>query len=163
LLGFFSGVYERAEIKGRQTLLRHRANYIADYEALHHIHFWSPEPEPKHIYYFGQSQTLEEWYATRKDEQGAIYKDFEEKSTFTKLTFKKRDYDKRSIWSYDDRNLEMENIMNMKNDLNGIIEWLIKKHKDQKNEKENNIDYINEIKEVGNMKLSDVKNILDNI
>ncbi|PKY38092.1 hypothetical protein RhiirA4_439136 [Rhizophagus irregularis] len=157
LIAFMSGVFERAEIKGRQTLLRHRANHIVDYEALHHIHLWNLEPEPKHIYYFGQSKTLEEWYATRKSEQGAIYKDFEEKSTFTKLTFKGRCYDKRSIWEYVDKNLKMEKI-NMKNYLNDIIEWLIKYHKDQNNEKEINIESINEIiKEVENMKLNDVK------
>ncbi|PKC57500.1 hypothetical protein RhiirA1_541575 [Rhizophagus irregularis] len=159
LIAFMSGIFERAEIKGRQTLLRHRANHIVDYEALHHIHLWNLEPEPKHIYYFGQSKTLEEWYATRKSEQGAIYKDFEEKSTFTKLTFKGRCYDKRSIWEYVDKNLKMEKI-NMKNYLNDIIEWLIKYHKDQNNEKEINIESINEIiKEVENMKLNDVKKI----
>ncbi|PKY50669.1 hypothetical protein RhiirA4_531052 [Rhizophagus irregularis] len=102
LIAFMSGVYEKAEIKGRQTLLRRRANLIADYEALHHIHFWEIEPEPKHIYYFGQSKTFEDWYVTRKNDQGAIYNDFEEKSTFTKRNFEKRDYDDHSIWSYDD-------------------------------------------------------------
>ncbi|GBB93429.1 hypothetical protein RclHR1_02170010 [Rhizophagus clarus] len=62
-----------AKTKGRQTLLRRRANHIADYEALFHIHLWNMDPEPKHIYYFGQSRTLEEWYKTRND-QGAIYR-----------------------------------------------------------------------------------------
>ncbi|CAB4389903.1 unnamed protein product [Rhizophagus irregularis] len=33
LIAFMSGVYENAETKGRQTLLRHQANHIADYEA----------------------------------------------------------------------------------------------------------------------------------
>ncbi|CAB5370441.1 unnamed protein product [Rhizophagus irregularis] len=61
LIAFMSGVYEKAEIKGRQTSLRLRANHIADYEALHHINFWEPEPEPKNIYYFGQSKNFEEW------------------------------------------------------------------------------------------------------
>jgi hypothetical protein len=155
LLDFFSGVYATTEIKGRQTLLRTRANHIVDYEALHHIHFWSPDPEPKHIYYFGQSKTLEEWYKTRKDDQGAIYKDFEEKSTFTRRVFKERDYDKFSIWSlYDDIKMEIENIKSKKNELN----YLIKKLKDRKNEKErdgnNNNDtkfideFIKEIEEI---------------
>ncbi|CAB5205699.1 unnamed protein product [Rhizophagus irregularis] len=61
LIAFMTGVYEKAEIKGRQTSLRLRANHIADYEALHHINFWEPEPEPKNIYYFGQSKNFEEW------------------------------------------------------------------------------------------------------
>ncbi|GBC09477.1 hypothetical protein RclHR1_00890013 [Rhizophagus clarus] len=89
------------QTKGRQTLLRHRANHIADYEALYHIHFRNHEPEPKHIYYFGQSKTLEDWYNNRKNDQGAIYKGFEEKSTFTKRYFREKSYDKASIWVYD--------------------------------------------------------------
>ncbi|CAG8663971.1 12060_t:CDS:10, partial [Rhizophagus irregularis] len=97
----------------RQTLLRHQANHIADYEALHHIHFWNPEPEPKHIYYFGQSKSLEEWSDTRKDDQGAIYKGFEEKTTFTIRTFKEENYDKSSILEYYD-NIETK-IGNLKN------------------------------------------------
>ena len=92
MLIFFSGVYEKAETKGRQTLLRNRANLIADFEALHHIYYWNHEPEPKYIYYFGQSKNFEEWYDTRKDDQGAIYKGFEEKSTFTKRLYKESNY-----------------------------------------------------------------------
>jgi hypothetical protein len=98
----FSGVYARAETKGRQTLLRHRANQIADYEALHHIHFWEIEPDPKYIYYVGQSKNFEEWSDARKGKQNAIYKGFEEKSTFTSRTFKESDYDSVSIWKYDE-------------------------------------------------------------
>jgi hypothetical protein len=94
-------VYATAQTKGRQTLLRHRANHIADYEALQHIHFRNHEPESKHIYYFGQSKTLEDWYNNRKDDQDAIYKGFEEKSTFTKRDFKEKSLDKASIWVYD--------------------------------------------------------------
>ncbi|UZO23198.1 uncharacterized protein OCT59_015542 [Rhizophagus irregularis] len=101
LIAFMGGVYEIAQTKGRQTLLRHRANHIADYEALHHIHFRNHEPEPKHIYYFGQSKTLEDWYNNRKEDD-AIYKDFEEKSTFTKHDFKKKSLDEASIWVYDE-------------------------------------------------------------
>ncbi|CAG8721935.1 2494_t:CDS:10, partial [Rhizophagus irregularis] len=74
------------------------------------------------------AETKEEWYATRKDEQGAIYKDFEEKSTFTKRTYKERDYDKYSILVYEeDIKVEIEKIKNMKNDVNVTIEYLIKK------------------------------------
>ncbi|PKK67464.1 hypothetical protein RhiirC2_714096 [Rhizophagus irregularis] len=61
LIAFMSGVYENAETKGRQTLLRHQANHIADYEALHHIHFWGHERDPKYIYYFGHSKNFEDW------------------------------------------------------------------------------------------------------
>ncbi|PKY48925.1 hypothetical protein RhiirA4_526366 [Rhizophagus irregularis] len=139
LIAFMNGIYTTAETKGRQALLRQRANHIADYEALYHIHLWNIEPEPKHIYYFGQSKTLEEWYATRKDEQGAIYKDFEEKSTFTKRTYKERDYDKYSILVYDeDIKVEIEKIKNMKNDVNVTIEYLIKKLYDIKSKVDDN-------------------------
>ncbi|CAB4410857.1 unnamed protein product [Rhizophagus irregularis] len=140
LIAFMSGVYEEAKIKGRQTLLRHRAIIIADYEALHHIHYWKHEPDPKHIYYFGQSKTIEEWYDSRKHDRGAIYKGFEEKSTFTKYIFKERNYDKRSIWVYEDNiESEIEEIKIMKNDLNDKIENLITKL----NEKKKNNDEIN--------------------
>ncbi|RIA84913.1 hypothetical protein C1645_858515 [Glomus cerebriforme] len=167
LIAFMSGVYERAETKGRQTLLRYRANYIADYEALHHIHFWRPEPEPKHIYYFGQSKNFEEWYKSRKYDRGAIYKDFEEKSTFTRRIFKQEDYDKVSVWKYDDNikaniKAEVQKIKIMKNDMNNSIEYLIKKLNDLKNEEnKNDIDKkIEEIKET--KELYDTKNF-DNI
>ncbi|RIA86147.1 hypothetical protein C1645_807927 [Glomus cerebriforme] len=104
LIAFMGGVYERAETKGRQALLRFRANQIVDYEALHHIHFWPPEPEPKYIYYIGQSKNFQEWYHKRKDDQGEIYKDFEEKSTIAQHTFKDVDYDDDSIWKFDNDN-----------------------------------------------------------
>ncbi|CAB4389908.1 unnamed protein product [Rhizophagus irregularis] len=77
-----SGVYEKADTKGRQTLLRYQANHIADYEALQHIHFWKHEHDPKYIYYFGQSKNFEDWY-NKKKEQGPIYGELKEKSTFT--------------------------------------------------------------------------------
>jgi len=93
-------VYEEAATKGRQALLRYRANQIADYEALHHIHFRQQEPEPRNIYYIGQSKNFVEWYKSRKNDQGAIYKDFEEKSIFIKHAFKVTDYDKFSIWKF---------------------------------------------------------------
>jgi len=130
---YISGVYVRAETEGRQTLLRHRASMIADYEALHHIHFWKHEREPKYIYYFGESKTLEEWYHRRKHDQGAIYKDFEEKATFTKRTFKERDYDKHSILRYNDDNIEMriKIIKNINNEVNENVDYLIKKLEDK--------------------------------
>ncbi|GET57458.1 uncharacterized protein OCT59_015519 [Rhizophagus irregularis] len=62
-----SGVYEKADTKGRQTLLRYQANHIADYEALQHIHFWKHEHDPKYIYYFGQSKNFEDCYNKKKN------------------------------------------------------------------------------------------------
>ncbi len=101
LKSFFSGVYEEAATKSRQALLRYRANQIADYEALHHVHFWPQEPIPKYIYYIGQAKNFEEWYKNRKGERGPIYKEFEEKSTFIKYEFKESTFDRYSIWKFD--------------------------------------------------------------
>ncbi|CAG8725041.1 17515_t:CDS:10, partial [Rhizophagus irregularis] len=97
-------IYERAETKGRQALLRFRANQIADYEALEHFHFWPPETEPKYIYYVGRSKNFQEWYEKKKDDQGEIYKDFEEKSTINNQAFIDVDYNDVSIWKFDDNN-----------------------------------------------------------
>ncbi|PKY56958.1 hypothetical protein RhiirA4_448878 [Rhizophagus irregularis] len=99
LIAFMGGVYEEAAAKGRQALLRFRANQIANYEALYHIHFPPIERDPKYIYYIGQSKNFETWCEDRKDD-GAIYKGFEEKSTFTKFVFEEKDYDKFSIWIF---------------------------------------------------------------
>ncbi|CAB4463606.1 unnamed protein product [Rhizophagus irregularis] len=104
LIAFMSGVYVKAETKGRQALLRFRANQIADYEALEHFHFWPNEPEPKFIHYIGQSKNFQEWFQLRKDDQGEIYKDFDEKTTNTIQAFIDVDYDESSIWNFDDNN-----------------------------------------------------------
>ncbi|CAB4441123.1 unnamed protein product [Rhizophagus irregularis] len=104
LIAFMGGVYLRAETNGRQALLRFRANQIADYEALEHFHFWPPETEPKYIYYIGQSKNFQEWFQLRKDDQGEIYKDFEEKTTNTIQALIDVDYDEISIWNFDDNN-----------------------------------------------------------
>lgn len=116
---------------------------------MNHINFWEPEPEPKIIYYFGQSKNFEEWYNTRNN-QDTIYKEFEEKSTFIKNIFKVRDYDKSSIWKYDDddeNNIlkDIEKISIIKNDLNNNIDYFIKKFSNLKNENEINNDEINNI------------------
>ncbi|PKY56127.1 hypothetical protein RhiirA4_476196 [Rhizophagus irregularis] len=103
LITFMGGVYEEAATKGRQALFR--ANQIANYEAFYHLHFPPIEHDPKYIYYIGQSKNFETWRENRKDD-GAIYKGFEEKSTFTKFKIE-----------------EIENI----NNVSGIIELLIKK------------------------------------
>ncbi|CAG8705421.1 11362_t:CDS:10, partial [Funneliformis caledonium] len=103
LIAIMGGVYGEAATKGRQALLRFRANQIADYEALHHIHFRTQEPEPKYIYYIGQAKNFEEWYKSRKGDRGPIYKEFEEKSTFKRYNFKESNFDKVSIWKFDDK------------------------------------------------------------
>ncbi|PKK61033.1 hypothetical protein RhiirC2_718703 [Rhizophagus irregularis] len=157
LIAFMNGVYTTAETKGKQKLLRYQANYIATFEALH-IHFSGPEPEhqPKHIYYFSLAKNFEEWYDTRKGEQGAIYKDYEEEesSIFTTSNiFKERDYDEYSFLTYNDniktivedfinsvddntKNLSkratdknsIEEIDDVKDDLKRILEKLKKKY-----------------------------------
>ncbi|CAI2173626.1 3244_t:CDS:10 [Funneliformis geosporum] len=103
LIAIMGGVYGEAATKGRQALLRFRANQIADYEALHHLHFQHQEPEPKYIYYIGQAKNFEEWYKSRKGDRGQIYKEFEEKSTFTRYNFKESSIDEVSIWKFDDK------------------------------------------------------------
>ncbi|CAG8629689.1 4600_t:CDS:10 [Rhizophagus irregularis] len=82
---YWVGVYEKADTKGRQTLLRYQANHIADYEALQHIHFWKHEHDPKYIYYFGP-----------------IYGELKEKSTFTNRILNEgvKNYDEYSIWNW---------------------------------------------------------------
>ncbi|PKY60224.1 hypothetical protein RhiirA4_483691, partial [Rhizophagus irregularis] len=103
VIAYMSNVYEEVTAKSRQILLRLQANFVSDYEALQHFHFSKPGPEPKHIYYFSQAVNFEEWYDTRKGEQGAIYKDFEETSIFmTSNIFKERDYDRYSFLTYND-------------------------------------------------------------
>ncbi|CAB4421676.1 unnamed protein product [Rhizophagus irregularis] len=127
LIAFMNGVYVTAGTRGKQKLLRYQANYIAEYEALHCIHFSEPEPEPKHIYYFSQAKSFEEWFNTKKSEQVAIYKDFEETSIFmTSNIFKEIDYDNNSILTYNE-NIKMliENYIKLGNDVNGDIEDLI--------------------------------------
>jgi len=50
--------------------------------------FWPCEPDPKYLYYIGQSKNIEAWCKSGRGYQGAIYKDFEKKFTFTKHAFK---------------------------------------------------------------------------
>ncbi|GBC18523.2 hypothetical protein GLOIN_2v1769888 [Rhizophagus irregularis DAOM 181602=DAOM 197198] len=150
LIAFMSGVYESVTATSRLILLRHQANFIADYEALHHIHLWSPEPEPKHIYYYCQTKTIEEWYNVRKDGPGLIYKDIEEKF-IDKHVFKEKDYDKFSILECnDDNNIKkrIENFKNIGNEMNNNIEYLIKRFKSK-----NLIEEIEEIEEINDMKI----------
>ncbi|PKC67883.1 hypothetical protein RhiirA1_508465 [Rhizophagus irregularis] len=126
LIAFMGGVYEEAATKGRQALFR--ANQIANYEAFYHLNFPPIEHDPKYIYYIGQSKNFETWRENRKDD-GAIYKGFEEKSTFTKFVFEEKDYDKFSIWVIE---IEINNKKKMKKDLNDNIDNLLNKLNDQK-------------------------------
>jgi hypothetical protein len=141
-------VYENAATKGRQALLRFRANQIANYEALYPIHFPPIERDPKYIYYVGHSKTFETWYEDRKDD-GIIFKDFEKKSTFTENVFEEKYYDNFSIWKYDDDDIktEIKKIVMMKNNLNDNIENLINKLNNQKNDDNaNDIDKLRRLK-----------------
>ncbi|GES84550.1 hypothetical protein GLOIN_2v1838566 [Rhizophagus clarus] len=151
LIAFMGGVYEKAETKGRQALLRFRANQIANYEALYPIHFPPIERDPKYIYYVGESKTFETWYEDRKDD-GAIFKGFEKKSTFTEHVFEEKYYDKFSIWQYDDNDdikTKIKKIERMKIDLNDNIENLINKLNSQKNN-DNINDIDKQIEEIEN-------------
>ncbi|PKC63594.1 hypothetical protein RhiirA1_396710 [Rhizophagus irregularis] len=142
LIAFMGGVYEEAATKGRQALLRFRANQIANYEALHHYYFSSHDYDPKYIYYIGRSEHFETWYEDRKND-GPIFKDVEKKSTFAEFVFKDKVYDKFSIWKYDDDDIkiEIEKFKMMKKSLNDNIENLIKNLEDRKNDNANdNID-----------------------
>ncbi|CAG8753263.1 19308_t:CDS:2, partial [Rhizophagus irregularis] len=135
-----------AFMKGKQKLLRFQANCIADYEALHH--FSEPEPEPKHIYYFSLAKNFEEWCNTRKDEQGAIYKAFEEFTTSG--IFKELDYDKYSFLTYDN-NVKMI-IEDFIKSVNDNTEELIKRVIDK-----NSIEEINDVKIDFDRKLEKLK------
>ncbi|CAB4495387.1 unnamed protein product [Rhizophagus irregularis] len=153
LIAFMNGVYTTAETKGKQKLLRYQANYIATFEALH-IHSSGPEPEhqPKHIYYFSLAKNFEEWYDTRKGEQGAIYKDYEEEesSIFTTSNiFKERDYDEYSFLTYND------NIKTIVEDFINSVDDNTKKLSKRATDK-NSIEEIDDVKD-------DLKRILEKL
>ncbi|POG75683.1 hypothetical protein GLOIN_2v1475233 [Rhizophagus irregularis DAOM 181602=DAOM 197198] len=151
LIAFMGGVYEEAATKGRQALLRFRANQIANYEALHHYYFSSHDYDPKYIYYIRRSEHFETWYEDRKND-GPIFKDVEKKSTFAEFVFKDKVYDKFSIWKYDDDDdikIEIEKFKMMKKSLNDNIENLIKNLEDRKNDNANdNIDIDKKIEQL---------------
>ncbi|CAI2181778.1 17756_t:CDS:10 [Funneliformis geosporum] len=65
----FWAVQALTEQKGRQALLRFRAKQIADFEALHHPHFWPHEADPKCVYYVGRSKNFEEWRNSIDDKE----------------------------------------------------------------------------------------------
>ncbi|RGB26308.1 hypothetical protein C1646_770586 [Rhizophagus diaphanus] len=135
LIAFMSGVYETANTKGRQALLRFRANQIANYEALNQVHFPQIKPDPKYIYYICRSKHFETWYESRKND-GPIFSDFEKKSTFSTFVFEEKDYDEFSLWKYDidflkkygdiDIKKEIVEFKTKKKSLNDNIDNLIK-------------------------------------
>ncbi|CAG8659395.1 21020_t:CDS:10 [Rhizophagus irregularis] len=108
VIAYMSNVYEDTIAKSRQILLRHKANFISDYEALH-IYFSKPGLEPKHIYFFSKADYFEEWYNTRSDnDKGPIYKNFEINSTLALSSiYKETNCDKYSLLTYDDNNIKM--------------------------------------------------------
>ncbi|RGB26855.1 hypothetical protein C1646_769875 [Rhizophagus diaphanus] len=162
LIAFMSGVYETATTKGRQALLRFRANQIANYEALNQVHFPQIKSDPKYIYYIGRSKHFETWYESRKND-GPIFSDFEKKSTFSKFVFEEKDYDEFSLWKYDiDFEGEIKKFNIMKKSLNNNIKNL-KKNFDQKNgKKHDDIDDIDIKKEIEEFKIKK-KSLNDNI
>ncbi|CAG8610120.1 uncharacterized protein OCT59_013342 [Rhizophagus irregularis] len=154
LIAFMSGAYEKAEANDKQTLLRNRANYIADYEALYHINFRNPEPELNYICYFCQAKYFEEWYNTRNvDDKSAIYEGFEEISIFTRRIYKEMDYDIFSILKYwNNKTIKIiEVFKNVSNDFSDNIEYL------KRNEGKSSTNEFEEIYEVKNTLEIEVK------
>ncbi|CAG8590670.1 2898_t:CDS:10 [Funneliformis caledonium] len=101
LIAFMGGVYEEAAKKGRDALLRYRADLISDYEALEDIRFWPTEPDPTFIFYVGHSKSFDEWSEGRKDFRGCIYKRYENKASYKKYDFKEDIYDEASLMKYE--------------------------------------------------------------
>jgi len=100
-------VYSEAYEKGRVALLRFRAELISDFEALDEMYFYPPPPEPKYIYYLGESKSYEKWDAKVKERetgQKKLYNDSEEKMIERKLPYKEKDVDNESWWNYDYKN-----------------------------------------------------------
>ncbi|PKY60406.1 hypothetical protein RhiirA4_484073, partial [Rhizophagus irregularis] len=96
-----------------------------------------------------QAKNFEEWYNTRKDEQGAIYKAFEEFTTSSSI-FKEFDYDKYSFLIYDN-NVKMI-IEDFIKSVNDNTEDLIKRVIDK-----NSIEEINDVKIDFDRKLEKLK------
>uniref|UniRef100_U9STY8 Ion transport domain-containing protein n=1 Tax=Rhizophagus irregularis (strain DAOM 181602 / DAOM 197198 / MUCL 43194) TaxID=747089 RepID=U9STY8_RHIID len=161
-IAFMSGVYVKAETKGRQALLRFRANQIADYEALEHFHFWPNEPEPKFIHYIGQSKNFQEWFQLRKDDQGEIYKDFDEKTTNTIQAFIDVDYDESSIWNFDDNN--SSNTKGKKKDSTTALPKETIPSNSSENSQEVVLNELNEkINEIMKKAKDDIQNLFNNV
>ncbi|CAI2168586.1 18802_t:CDS:2 [Funneliformis geosporum] len=101
LIAFMGGVYEEAAKKGRDALLRYRADLISDYEALEDIRFWPPETDPTYIFYVGHSKSFDEWSEGRKEFRGCIYERYETKASYKKYDFKDDIYDETSLMKYE--------------------------------------------------------------
>ncbi|CAG8460788.1 5186_t:CDS:2 [Rhizophagus irregularis] len=132
LIAFMSDEYEAVKEKSRQILLKYKANRIADYEALNHVHLFSnPESQPKYIFYHGLPESYEKWYNIRKDDSKSVIYDNTKEFDFEK--FKISDYDQYSIWKYNNySNIIRMSTENFKNNFSNKIETLIKKFKDEK-------------------------------
>ncbi|PKK80177.1 hypothetical protein RhiirC2_704442 [Rhizophagus irregularis] len=132
LIAFMSDEYEAVKEKSRQILLKYKANRIADYEALNHVHLFSnPESQPKYIFYHGLPESYEKWYNIRKDDSKSVIYDNTKEFDFEK--FKISDYDQYSIWKYNNySNIIRISTENFKNNFSNKIETLIKKFKDEK-------------------------------
>ncbi|CAG8621232.1 15274_t:CDS:10 [Funneliformis mosseae] len=103
LIAFMGGVYSEAYKKGRVGLLRFRAESISDYEALEEIYFYPKSPEPKYIYYLGESKSYKEWDSNvkkRETEQIKLYNAYEEKMIEDQLPSMEKDDDNESWWDY---------------------------------------------------------------
>ncbi|CAI2180789.1 4173_t:CDS:2 [Funneliformis geosporum] len=104
LIAFMGGVYSEAYKKGRVALLRFRAESISDYEALERIHFFPQSPEPKYIYYLGESKSYKEWDSNakkRESEQITLYDTYEEKLLEDQFPSKEKEgVDNESWWDY---------------------------------------------------------------
>ncbi|CAB4429799.1 unnamed protein product [Rhizophagus irregularis] len=132
LIAFMSDEYEAVKEKSRQILLKYKANRIADYEALNHVHLFSnPESQPKYIFYHGLPESYEKWYNIRKDDSKSVIYDNTKEFNFEK--FKISDYDQYSIWKYNNySNIIRMSTENFKNNFSNKIETLIEKFKDEK-------------------------------
>ncbi|CAG8601813.1 13824_t:CDS:10 [Funneliformis caledonium] len=122
LIAFMGGVYSEAYKKGRVGLLRFRAESISDYEALEEIYFYPKSPEPKYIYYLGESKSYKEWDSNvkkRETEQVKLYNAYEEKMIEDQLPSMEKDDDNESWWDYikilenkvDEINIKMDKLL----------------------------------------------------
>src|SRR6266540_4050610 len=78
---FIRGVYSEAYEKSHDALLKFRAISISEYESLEKIYFYPPSPEPKYIYYLGESESYGEWDTNvkkREADQTKLYTVYEE-------------------------------------------------------------------------------------
>ena len=104
----------------------------------------SRDADPLYIYYIGQARNFEKWYnSIKENNQDPIYNNIEEKSTFTKRVLKEANYDKYSIWKYDEEieaiEKEIQKVTNLKKDLIVYTEELLKSLNDKKTSRISNL------------------------